>query len=248
MKGAVYLCTDCFGRDPLIKAKMKVYVIISIIIIIISIISSIIIFSLTLMPSMTIQVDHRSFTGNNHLQVTNRLVLMIRLLMSMVVTAQQRAKFKFGLVQMGEGFGSSVAACDLNGDGVDDLIVGSPMYRCRPMSTIWPFCIIYTSVSFIAWRFNLRHQNNLKNSQSKRIMQRYFNFVLNLPLLPSDPSDNKKHNIGRVHTFLSTSDENQWGTVDGNTAMLDTPAGLESGARFGSAVSTGHLCTLALTL
>merc|ERR1719239_9564 len=117
-QGAVYLCTDCFGRDPLIKAKMK--------------------------------VDHRSFTGNNHLQ-------------------------------MGEGFGSSVAACDLNGDGVDDLIVGSPMY--------------------------------------------------------SDPSDDNLHNTGRVHTFLSTSDENQWGTVDGNSAMLDTPAGLESGARFGSAVS-----------
>ena len=56
-------------------------------------------------------------------------------------------------------------------------------------------------------------------------------------LLHSDPSDNKVHNIGRVHTFLSSSDENQWGTVDGNTAMLDTPDGLESGARFGSAVS-----------
>ena len=58
-----------------------------------------------------------------------------------------------------------------------------------------------------------------------------------MSLLHSDPSDNKVHNIGRVHTFLSSSDENQWGTVDGNTAMLDTPDGLESGARFGSAVS-----------
>ena len=94
---------------------------------------------------MTFQVDHRSFIGNNHLQVTNRLVLMIRLLMTMVATAaKSKIEFKFGLVQMGEGFGSSVAACDLNGDGVDDLIVGSPMYRCRPMSTIWPFCIFCT--------------------------------------------------------------------------------------------------------
>ena len=60
-------------------------------------------------------------------------------------------------------------------------------------------------------------------------------------LFHSDPSDDKLHNTGRVHTFLSSSDENQWGTVDGNSAMLDTPDGLKSGARFGSAVSTNHL-------
>jgi len=64
-KGAVYLCTDCFGRDPRVTATMG--------------------------------VDLFSFQDKEHLQ-------------------------------MGEGFGWSVAACDLNGDGLDDLIVGSPHY------------------------------------------------------------------------------------------------------------------------
>ena len=31
---------------------------------------------------------------------------------------------------MGEGFGMAVAACDVDGDNLDDLIVGSPLYRC----------------------------------------------------------------------------------------------------------------------
>ena len=31
-------------------------------------------------------------------------------------------------LQMEEGFGSSVAACDITGDGRDDLIVGAPFY------------------------------------------------------------------------------------------------------------------------
>ena len=30
--------------------------------------------------------------------------------------------------QMGETFGHAVAACDINGDGRDDLIVGAPTY------------------------------------------------------------------------------------------------------------------------
>merc|ERR1719500_777300 len=85
-------------------------------------------------------------------------------------------------LQMGEGFGWSVAACDLNGDGLDDLIVGSPMY--------------------------------------------------------SDPSDEDKHNTGRVHFFLSTSEDTQWKSIDGANQMLDTwTLDLQSGARFGSAVS-----------
>jgi len=118
-KGAVYLCTDCFGRNPRVKATMG--------------------------------VDHKSFTSKDHLQ-------------------------------MGEGFGWSVAACDLNDDGLDDLIVGSPMY--------------------------------------------------------SDPSDEDKHNTGRVHFFLSTSEDTQWRSIDGATQMLDTwTLDLQSGARFGSAVS-----------
>merc|ERR1719264_1733464 len=82
-------------------------------------------------------------------------------------------------LQMGEGFGWSVAACDLNGDGLDDLIAGSPMY-----------------------------------------------------------SDEDKHNTGRVHFFLSTSDDKQWRSIDGANQMLDTRTlDLQSGARFGSAVS-----------
>ena len=31
-------------------------------------------------------------------------------------------------LQMGEGFGTSAAACDINGDGFDDLIVGAPTF------------------------------------------------------------------------------------------------------------------------
>jgi len=120
--GAVYLCTDCFGRDQRIKATMG--------------------------------VDYRSFLSNNLQSPTT------------------------SHLQMGEGFGSAVAACDLNGDGADDLIVGSPMY-----------------------------------------------------------SDEDSHNIGRVHFFLSTSDDKQWQFVNGDDVMLDTPDGLQSGARFGSAVS-----------
>ena len=37
---------------------------------------------------MPIQVDYRSFTGNNHLQVTNKLTLMIKLLMTIEATAE----------------------------------------------------------------------------------------------------------------------------------------------------------------
>ena len=33
--------------------------------------------------------------------------------------------------QMGEGFGSAVAACDINRDGLDDIIVGAPTFASR---------------------------------------------------------------------------------------------------------------------
>ena len=33
--------------------------------------------------------------------------------------------------QMGEGFGSAVAACDINRDGRDDIIVGAPTFASR---------------------------------------------------------------------------------------------------------------------
>ena len=33
--------------------------------------------------------------------------------------------------QMGEGFGSAVAACDINRDGLDDIIVGAPTFSSR---------------------------------------------------------------------------------------------------------------------
>ena len=32
---------------------------------------------------------------------------------------------------MGESFGSAVAACDINRDGFDDLIIGAPTYASR---------------------------------------------------------------------------------------------------------------------
>ena len=33
--------------------------------------------------------------------------------------------------QMGESFGSAVAACDINRDGLDDIIVGAPTFASR---------------------------------------------------------------------------------------------------------------------
>ena len=33
--------------------------------------------------------------------------------------------------QMGEGFGSAVAACDINRDGLDDIIVSAPTFASR---------------------------------------------------------------------------------------------------------------------
>ena len=33
--------------------------------------------------------------------------------------------------QMGEGFGSAVAACDINRDGLNDIIVGAPTFASR---------------------------------------------------------------------------------------------------------------------
>merc|ERR1719341_2461774 len=51
-------------------------------------------------------------------------------------------------------------------------------------------------------------------------------------------SDEDKHNTGRVHFFLSTSEDKQWKSIDGASQMLDTwTLDLQSGARFGSAVS-----------
>ena len=145
---------------------------------------------------------------------------------------------------MGEGFGASVAACDLNGDGVDDLIVGSPMYRCtsHQWQEFGPFAsfalLSYLLPSAVICGTRIIPMTANQKGWGKK---------LTMSLLHSDPSDNKVHNIGRVHTFLSSSDENQWGTVDGNTAMLDTPDGLESGARFGSAVSNIPSTTCAVT-
>jgi len=66
-KGAVYLCTDCFGQD----------------------------ISNTFFAEL--KVDYKSFTDHDHLH-------------------------------MGEEFGMAVAACDVSGDGKDDLLVGSPGY------------------------------------------------------------------------------------------------------------------------
>ena len=72
--------------------------------------------------------------------------------------------------------------------------------------------------------------------------QRYFKSVwhanMSHTLLHSDPSDEDKHNTGRVHFFLSSSDDKQWRSIDGANQMLDTRTlDLQSGARFGSAVS-----------
>ena len=33
--------------------------------------------------------------------------------------------------QLGESFGSALAACDINMDGLDDLIVGAPTFASR---------------------------------------------------------------------------------------------------------------------
>ena len=61
-----------------------------------------------------------------------------------------------------------------------------------------------------------------------------------IPLFLSDPSSEGLHNIGRVHFFLSNSKDDKWSSVDGDNAMLDTPAGLQSGARFGFAVNNSE--------
>ena len=87
--------------------------------------------------SLIIQVDYKSFTSKDHLQVN--FLLKPQLLITIDVDSRQvELNIMSSLVwfQMGEGFGWSVAACDLNGDGLDDLIAGSPMYRCIP---IWIF-------------------------------------------------------------------------------------------------------------
>ena len=73
-KGAVYLCTDCFGTDDDVTANMK--------------------------------TDFKSFKN-----------------------WETRPHLK-----MGEGFGMAVTTCDINGDGLDDLIVGSPLFAADSTS------------------------------------------------------------------------------------------------------------------
>ena len=134
---------------------------------------------------------------------------------------------------MGEGFGWSVAACDLNDDGLDDLIAGSPMFRCLP---IWAFSRHTGKLQLF---FALRNNFYVLGTQT---WQRYFKSVwhasMSHTLLHSDPSSEDKHNTGRVHFFLSTSEDTQWKSIDGANQMLNTRTlDLQSGARFGSAVS-----------
>ena len=42
-------------------------------------------------------------------------------------------------IQMGEGFGTSAAACDINGDGFDDVVVGAPLHS-KKIEVSLKFC------------------------------------------------------------------------------------------------------------
>ena len=133
-KGAVYLCTDCFGRDLRIKATMGVLITIATTIIFIT---TIIIlnsdhFTTNYSGWLPLLLGQRPTVPDNESPSGSKQNLSTgdKIVISQLVTTPAELKWKFGWFQMGEGFGSAVAACDLNGDGADDLIVGSPMYRC----------------------------------------------------------------------------------------------------------------------
>ena len=51
-------------------------------------------------------------------------------------TTGQWVRTALGGVQLGEYFGASVLAVNVNGDGLDELLVGAPTFSLRPASPL----------------------------------------------------------------------------------------------------------------
>ena len=74
-----------------------------------------------------------------------------------VIVTDEKGTTSIDLIsnQMGSYFGASLAACDVDGDGVDELLVGAPQRR-GPLAD---------QGRVYVYRINIRTQNAVKHEQ-----------------------------------------------------------------------------------